>query len=239
MNKCDKYFNLNLVWIEAQFHDRGVGVTYKIVDFDSLNRDGKVFENGIKKHGIPSKINPWCNRELKKEPMQKFCDDIFGAKNYSIAVGIRIDEIDRVSKDYKNNNIFYPLIENKISTKERNKFWSEQPIQITIPAYKGNCDLCFKKSKRKLLTIIKHEEEIVEWWKEMIVKYGKIEKPFSKSYNDILKARGEMTFFREYMTIDDLVKMAKQPFREFSDEYIYESDLFDQEDDCGSSCQAF
>ncbi len=86
---------------------------------------------------------------MKLIPLKKYADSVFGINNYSIAVGLRIDEMDRVRKDYKDNNVFYPLMDYKISKKERNKFWLEQPIKISIPAYKGNCDLCLAKSKRK------------------------------------------------------------------------------------------
>ena len=59
MNECDKHYKLNLIWLEAEFHEKGVGVTPKIVDYDNLKRNGEVFEAGIKKLGIPSKINKW------------------------------------------------------------------------------------------------------------------------------------------------------------------------------------
>jgi hypothetical protein len=48
-----------------------------------------------------------------------------------------------------------------------------------------------------------------------------------------------MTFYRDYNTIEDLVKMARQPFSKAKDEYVYESDLFDKEDECGSGCSVF
>lgn len=239
MNKCDQLYNLDLNWIEAEFHESGVGVTYKIVDYKDLKTKGEIFEQGIKKLGIPSSVNKWCNRDMKVTPLKKFADDIFGLNNYSIAVGLRIDEIDRVGKDYKNNNVFYPLIDNKINNNDRNKFWKSQPIQISIPAFKGNCDLCFEKSDRKLLTIIKEDPNLGKWWDEIIVKYGNIEKSNSPSYNDLLKENNGMTFFRGYKTIKDLVAMAQQPFSKATDEYIYENDLFDLEGDCGSGCQVF
>jgi 3'-phosphoadenosine 5'-phosphosulfate sulfotransferase (PAPS reductase)/FAD synthetase len=135
MDKCDNFFGFKMTWIEAIINqERGKGTDYKITDFKNLKRNGEIFEQGIKKYGIPSKINKWCNRELKLVPIKKFCDNIFGAKNYSIAVGMRADEMDRVSNDYKKNNIFYPLLDFGITTKERNKFWSNKPIQIKIPA---------------------------------------------------------------------------------------------------------
>ena len=239
MNECDNLYNLKIKWIEADFHDKGVGVTAKVVSYKNLKTKGEIFEAGIKKLGIPSNVNKWCNRDMKLTPLKKYADRVFGLNNYSIAVGLRIDEIDRVRKDYKDNNVFYPLMDNKISKKERNKFWESQPIKITIPAYKGNCDLCFEKSNRKLMTIIKEEPDKAIWWDSMIKKYSHIEKENSPSYNDLLKENNGMTFYRGYKTIDDLVEMAQQPFSKATDEYIYKNDLFDLEDECGSGCKVF
>lgn len=239
MNDCDKYYNLNLVWVEAEFHEKGKGTTFKVVDYDNLKTNGEVFEQGIKKFGIPNRENKWCNRDMKLIPLKKYADYVFGTNNYSIAVGIRADEMDRVRKDYKTNNVFYPLLDNGITTKERNKFWNNQPIKITIPAYKGNCDLCFEKSNRKLITIIKEEPGTAKWWDEMIKKYGNIKIDGKNSYNDLLNKQGYQTFFRKYQTIDDLIKLSEKPFRSATDEYIYENDLFDYEGDCASGCVVF
>jgi 3'-phosphoadenosine 5'-phosphosulfate sulfotransferase (PAPS reductase)/FAD synthetase len=238
MDECDKYYKLNLKWIEAKFHKRGTGVSFKIVDFKYLKRNGEIFEEGIKKLGIPCKINKWCNRDMKIEPLRKFADSIFGRNNYSIAVGMRADEMDRVKKDYKENNTFYPLMDRGISTKDRNRFWKDQPIQISIPAYKGNCDMCFEKSNRKLMTILTEEPDKAEWWDKMIKKYSQIPIEEKPSYNSYAE-NGGMRFYRENKSIEDLIKMAEQPFRKATDEYIYESDLFDLEGDCGSGCQVF
>lgn len=239
MNECDKHFNLNLVWLEAEFHEKGVGVTYNVVDFKNLKRNGEIFEQGIKKLGIPSKINKWCNRDMKLEILTKYAKSIFGKDNYSVAVGLRIDEVDRIRKDFKDNNVFYPLMDRKISKRERNKFWKDQPIQISIPAFKGNCDLCFAKSDRKLMTILKEEPKLGEWWNDMLIKYGNIKLDGKPSYNDLLEANNGITFYRGYKTINDLIQLSKQPFKKATDEYIYESDLFDLEEDCGSGCQVF
>ena len=239
MNECDKHFKLNLVWLEAEFHEKGTGVTPNIVTYENLKRNGEIFEQGIKKFGIPSKVNKWCNRDMKLEILTKYGNSIFGRGNYSVAVGIRADEMDRVRKDYKTNNVFYPLMDRNISQKERNRFWKDKPIQITIPAYKGNCDLCFAKSNRKLISIINEEPDLVDWWDKMIKEYGQITIEGKPSYNDLLEANNGMTFYRGYNTIEDLVKMAQQPFSRATDEYIYENDLFDLEDECGSGCIVF
>lgn len=239
MNECDKHFKLNLVWIEAEFNEKGVGVAPNIVTYENLKRNGEIFEQGIKKLGIPSQVNKWCNRDMKYEILTKYANGIFGRNNYSVAVGLRIDEIDRVRKDYKDNNVFYPLMDRKINQKERNRFWKDKPIKINIEAYKGNCDLCFAKSNRKLLTIIKEEPHLTEWWNRMIKEYGQTTIDGKPSYNDLLEANKGMTFYRGYNTIEDLIKMAQQPFTLSTDEYIYKNDLFDLEDECGSGCSVF
>ena len=239
MNECDKYFDLNISWIEAVINqERGKGTDFKIVTYENLKRKGEIFEDGIRKYGIPSKINKWCNRDLKLVPLKKYCDNIFGLNNYSIAVGMRADEIDRVSKDYKNNNVFYPLLDNGVTTKDRNRFWKDQPIQIKIPAFKGNCDMCFEKSNRKLMTMITEEPDIVNWWDEMLKRYSQISIDGKDSYNYYAE-NGGMNFYRENKTIEELIEMSKQPFSKATDEYVYENDLFDFEGDCGAGCQVF
>lgn len=238
MNKCDKYYNLNVNWIEAKFNKRGKGVDFNIVDYSELKRNGEIFEEGIKKLGIPCKINKWCNRDMKLVPLKKFADSVFGLNNYSIAVGMRVDEVDRVGKAYKTNNTFYPLFDNNISTIDRNKFWANQPIKIEIPAYKGNCDMCFEKSNRKLMTVLTEDIDKTIWWDKMIKKYSQIPIVKKPSYN-VYAENGGMNFYRENRSIEDLVKLAEQPFSKATDEYVYENDLFDAEGDCGSGCVVF
>tara|TARA_R110000851_G_scaffold312524_1_gene473095 strand:- start:131 stop:946 length:816 start_codon:yes stop_codon:yes gene_type:complete len=239
MNKCDDYFELNMNWIEAVFNPiKGKGVDFRIVKYKDLKIKGEIFEDGIKKLGIASKINAWCNRDMKQVPVKKFADSIFGLNNYSIAVGMRADEIDRVGKAYRTNNTFYPLLDNGITTKERNKFWDKQPIKIGIPAYKGNCDLCYKKSNRKIMTVLKEDPFSSEWWNDMIKKYSKISIEGKPSYNAYAE-NGGMNFYRQNISLDELIKMASKPFKMATDEYVYENDLFDKEDECGSGCQIF
>jgi hypothetical protein len=239
MHKCDEYFDLGVNWIQAIFNPkRGDGVGFEIVDYYTLKRKGEIFEQGIKKLGISSKINAWCNRDMKLVPLKKFADSVFGLDNYSIAVGLRADEIDRVKKAYYTNNTFYPLMDNGITTKDRNRFWNEQPIQIEIPAYKGNCDLCYKKSNRKIMTVIKEEPNKVDWWNKMIKQYSQIPIEGKPSYNAYAE-NGGMSFYRQNISLDTLIEMASKPFKRATDEYIYESDLFDIEEECGSGCTVF
>jgi hypothetical protein len=236
MNECDKYYNLNLVWLEAEINPlKKKASNYKITTYKDLDLNGKIFEDGIRKYGIPSRVNKWCNRELKLVPLEKYANDIFGKNNWCLALGIRTDEIDRISDNYKENNTFYPPFENKINSRLRNKFWSEQAIKLNIKGYEGNCDFCFEKSKRKRMTISKENPKKLIWWDEMEKKYSLVLIDGKEQYNEMVKSGGAY-FGRMNESIEKLIEDAKRPFKKATDEYIYENDLFDFEDNCGNSC---
>lgn len=236
MNECDLFFELNLIWLEAVIDQRKkIGTNYKITNYHNLDTQGKLFEEGIKKYGIPSRVNKWCNRVLKLEALEKYANSIFGKNNWSLALGLRIDEIDRISENYKTNNIFYPPFENKIDSRLRNKFWQNQPIKLNVKGYEGNCDFCFEKSKRKRMTIAVENPDKLIWWNEMEKKYSLIEIEGKEQYNSMVRRWGAF-FGRENESIDKIIKDAQQPFSKATDEYIYENDLFDLESDCGNGC---
>ena len=236
MYECDKHYNLNLVWLESIINPfKNSGSSYRVTSYSNLDTSGKIFEQGIKKYGIPNRTNKWCNRELKLVPLEKYANDLFGKNNWSLALGIRTDEIDRISEKYKTNNIFYPPFENKIDSRERNKFWSTEPIKLSLKAYEGNCDECFEKSKRKRMTIAVENPEKLIWWNDMEEKYSLIEIEGKEQYNNAVKSGG-VYFGRMNESIQQLIEEAKKPFKKATDEYIYENDLFDLESDCGNSC---
>ena len=236
MNECDKYYGLNLVYLEAVINKKnGLGTDYIITSFENLKRNGEIFEDGIKKYGIPSRVNKWCNRELKQVPLKKFADNLFGSENWSLAEGLRIDEIDRVSDHYKTNNTFYPPFDHNISKKERNKFWLNEPIKLNLKGYEGNCDFCFEKSKRKRMTIANENPDKLIWWNEMENKYSLMPIDGKDQYNT-MALNGGAFFGRMNESIQQIIEDAKKPFSKATDEYIYESDLFDFESDCGKNC---
>jgi 3'-phosphoadenosine 5'-phosphosulfate sulfotransferase (PAPS reductase)/FAD synthetase len=240
LKECSDYYGLDIIYLEPILNTKkGKGTNYKVVKFEELDRTGWFFELGISIYGIPSRANKWCNRELKLIPMTKFSNDYFGFNNWCVALGIRIDEMDRFSENYKINNLFYPLVENKIDSRERNKFWSTQSIKLNIKAYEGNCTMCFEKSDRKRMTIANEYPDKVIWWDKMENKYGHIKIEGKPVYNDMIDLDGRNNFGRLNKSIEWIVEQAKKPFRNATDEYIYESDLFDAEDECGVSCNVF
>lgn len=166
INKCDLAWQLNVVWLEALVNpEKGKGTTYKLVSYETASRNGEPFADVNKKYGIPNKNQPHCTRELKEAPIKKYAKETFG-KNYKMAIGIRIDEAGRINRlRAEKYNWIYPLADDFPTTKKMvSNFWSKQPFDLSIPDYLGNCDLCWKKSKKKRLRILSENPSIGDWW---------------------------------------------------------------------------
>lgn len=212
VDKCDKAFELHLVWIETiVWFKKGKGCTFKKVDFDSACRDGSVFESVIKKYGIPNMSRKHCTREMKGVPINKYTKSIFG-KGYFTAIGYRIDEPKRWKKEKQKKNAIirkhiYPLIYWNPKTKiDINNFWDEMPFKLELESHEGNCDLCYKKSLNKLIAIIGKNPLITVWWKKMQSLYENFVNEGTK------KVTVPVRFFRGHASIDELIELANKYF---------------------------
>jgi hypothetical protein len=232
VDQCDKHMGLNLVWVEGVAHyDERQGSTHNIVDYKTASRKGEPFESVIKKYGIPNMDYPHCTRELKTNPMQSYKASLGFARKHPMAIGIRADEIDRISPTAKENGLIYPLVIWTQSTMaDVRHWWSNQDYDLDIPEHHGNCLTCWKKSDRKLWTIAKYEPEWFEFFDRM-----------EKTYPDAGAGDQSRVFFRGYRSAQDILKESQQPFTEFKDQMPpLQSGLFpsiDIEEDCGAGCE--
>lgn len=222
VNRCDLEWGLNIVWLEANIiHEKGVGTSYKIVDYETASKKGEPFEEMLKKYAMPNTFASNCTRELKLAPINKYVKSL-GYNEVYTAMGIRHDERHRMSNTAKEQNVIYPLINDiKIDSKFIRNWWDRQDFDLNLKDYEGNCDLCFKKSTKKRLTIIKDNPSVADWWKKMEVLYGNDDIP-----------RFDL---RTNLSIKELTDMAQKPFTKAED--LHELDkkqcsLFDIDTDC-------
>jgi 3'-phosphoadenosine 5'-phosphosulfate sulfotransferase (PAPS reductase)/FAD synthetase len=243
VDKCDKEFGFNVVWVEAFVHNAArKGTTHIVTNFEKAERNGEPFEDVIFKYGLPNQNAPHCSRELKKAPIRSYARSI-GWKNYKTALGIRSDEPKRLDwVRAKKENILYFAQLMKVTKNDVNIFWSKQSFDLNLKSYEGNCDLCYKKALRKLMTIAKNNPELVEWWKEMEEKYKNFT-PQSRIEN----AKPPYYFYRHNMSIYDILEESKLPFTEALDEsktinpvqLSFFDEFYDSNGGCVESCEAF
>jgi hypothetical protein len=226
VDRCDREFGLNLVWLEAAVHpERGIATTHRIVSFETAKRNGEVFEDVIRKYGIPNQAYPHCTRELKLAPMESYFRSI-GWTDYQRAVGIRIDEPKRLRKDAESAGIVYPLAHWFPTDKAAvNSWWEDRPFNLDLKEFEGNCRACWKKSLPKLIKTAQTDPEAFEWTARMETEHG-------LSGHNLDGTR--RTFFREHRSSGDIVSIAEilsGQSRMFSDA--------DADSGCSESCEAF
>lgn len=227
VNLCDIHFNLNAIWIEADVKTKGVGTSYKIIDYESASRSGVPFEDMVKKFGLPNQDFPHCTRELKIEPIKKWALD-YVSKDYKLALGIRSDEPSRLKQTKTDNEKLFPLAHvYPMSKGDVLYWWKKQSFDLELPEHLGNCETCFKKSDKKLWTIAKNHPEKFDFIK-------RIEKQYALISN--FDRKDKRVMFRGYRTAEDILKESKKPFKEFVEQKRIQQSLFIDEcaEECGS-----
>lgn len=249
VRQCDYHFGFHTVWIESETNPKNnYGVKARVVSFYTANRTGNPFEEVIKKHGLPNQETPHCSRQMKGEAIKAYARSIgWRGKKYQTAIGIRSDEQQRLNwKTAKKNNLIYPFATMiTVNKGDVNRFWSNQVFDLELKSYEGNCDLCWKKSKRKLMTLVTEHPEYIDWWKRMEDEYGNYV-PEHRSKSTITLP---LRMYRENETITEIAEEAALGFIPAKDEskivHPKAADMFgwdgylDSNSGCVESCEAF
>lgn len=248
---CDKAFGFGTVWVEAEIHHgERKSPTARVVDFDTASRNGEPFEEAIKKYGIPNQKFKNCTRNLKINPMVNYLRSVgWDPGTYDTAIGIRADEIDRMSSAQEERRIIYPLISWEPTTKpEINYFWKNESFRLRLKGYEGNCKWCWKKSLRKHLTLLGESPEIYDFPERMEKLYGKVGPEFLKdpaTRRSPLAPDYRRVFFRGNVSTKDLReqylnrKQTFVPAPDDSDVYVEFDPELDVGGGCEESCEVF
>lgn len=204
VNECDKRWGMNLVWVEAKFNqEKGKGTVHTITDYKKACRTGVLFDDMCKKYGIPNKAYPHCTRELKLQPMLSYIKSLGWKRGeYDTAIGLRSDEMDRVSEKFIENNFIYPLIDTGETKASVNEWWEKQDFNLGLAGdHWGNCTWCWKKSLKKHFALIREDASIFNVPMELEDKHGLV------SEKEWDRAR---VFFRENMSTKELLAKSKE-----------------------------
>ena len=175
VNNCDLHFGFKTVWLEAVVHHGvEVGCTHRVVTYETAKCNGEVFEDVIRKYGVPNKIFQPCNREMKLNTMRSYRKEI-GSDSAITAIGIRADEPRRINANAVGMLIEYPLVDIWPTDKQDVlSWWEDQPFDLRIEEFEGNCQGCFKKSDRKHFMQMAKDPSVYDWNHEMEIKYGNV-----------------------------------------------------------------
>jgi len=231
IDRCSKFFGFPVVWLESEpIHIERKGTQHRVVDFKTASRDGEPFERVVKKYGIPNQAFPHCTRELKLAPIRSYMKATEW-QDAETAIGIRVDEFDRMSASAKENRLVYPLISWLPTTKPQiNTFWRDQPFRLELKGYQGNCVTCWKKSDAKLYKIAQENPRAFNLFDGLEKQYGEAGSEKRKAK----MAGRKMTFFRRGRSALDILTEAKTAgdFSVIDDASIYENESCDVYTEC-------
>ena len=236
---CDENWGFNTVWLEAVINPaEGEGVRHNVVTYETASRNGEPFEAAIAKYGIFNQINKGCTGKLKVSVVNSYLSSIgwvHGKKiDHQMAIGIRADEIDRMSDQAGKRGLIYPLVDKGITKAKVNAIMAAQPWDLKIPNDAlGNCTWCWKKSDRKLYTIAKTHPEVFDFPARMERDYGHVKTgPTYKATGP----DGRRHFFRGHRDTTDIIREAneKQGLILYTD--AVQSTIFDELLDIGGGC---
>ena len=200
------YWKLPLVMLEGVYSlEEGVGVGHKVInDFDGLNMTSEPLEGAImqmnknKWTGVYNQATPYCSDYVKTRVSHSFAKTIFGETNYTKAIGYRReDQPKRITMVELRNDLtrIAPLLTDfdvQIGLRELTEYFNTQPFQLGISSKLDNCEMCNKASQANLIARIKNgiRQSTIDYHRRMQDKYGNM-------------------FFREHLSIDDLIRMAE------------------------------
>lgn len=148
IRECEARWSVKVHWVE-----RPGG-------FEQLIRDKKA---------LPNSVQRFCTQELKLKPMWAFARSL-GWDTWDCAIGIRADEPHRLAKlrgrapDDRGQQSLFPLAEAGVTLEVVREYWRQQPFDLQLREWEGNCDLCFLKAQYKRVQIMRDRPDLAAWW---------------------------------------------------------------------------
>ena len=172
VHECETRWEIPVVWIEATFRSYNLdietmqnSVGFRVVNYETASRKGEPYSamnRWVNCGHVPNRASPFCTKYLKTIPMRLYML-AQGHEDYEEFWGIRFDEPER-ARNAKAKGIELPLVDMRVFEQDVFRFWSAQPFDLNLKTYEGNCDLCIKKSEKKILTILAENPGIEEGW---------------------------------------------------------------------------
>lgn len=182
---CEIDTGLNFNWVEFDVDELKLNTkgkaekTFKMVSFETASRNGEPLKKSITRMNfVPNLMVRSCTIESKIKTMELFRKRNGATKdNCILYIGIRWDEPKRWSKNvnqFPNNydQISYPLVDWKVTKQMVLDFWKAKPFDLKLVEPFGNCDLCYLKSVKKRIAVLKEKPQVAEFWSEIETRHG-------------------------------------------------------------------
>ena len=221
------YWGIPLIMLEGVYSTvKGVGVGFKIVDFDSLNmsseplRGALLQKNKLTNVGMFNSGLPFCSDYTKKRVTDAWARSVLGSTDYIKCVGFRKEDMPKritFAEITADNSRIFPLItdfDRPQGLQDLTAFFASQPFQLGLHYNYTNCTMCWQKTEKQLAEQIKWDRDRnsgnhLSFMLEMMDLYSS--SPYYNMYD-----------------LDTIIAMSLDPTRQMS--------LFDDDESTGYNC---
>lgn len=217
VHDCATHWGVRVRWLER---DGKKGV--REVGFNSASRDGEPFTDLLRdKRYLPNAVTRFCTIELKIRVMKHWAMSL-GWTNWTNIIGLRHDEKTRVDKARRPQRERWvnamPLDDGRITNRMVRAFWREQPFDLQLLPFEGNCDACFLKDRPKLWEVERTKPGTLQWWADAEAEVASL----------VGKSSGTR-FVTEYSYAELIRDVRRQPD-------LFAGGLFDDDPDMDAEC---
>lgn len=160
-------------YVEKQAKKGELTHWFKIVDYNTAHRIGQPnspFDKLLEWMSVlPNPVSRSCSGQMKARTMFRYLWSI-GVRDFTSYIGYRADEADRAvdllcQRDLVPGQTFsFPLIDWGVNEEAVMEFWKQQPFNLQLQQFEGNCDLCFMKSVPKRIELMRRNPASAKWW---------------------------------------------------------------------------
>lgn len=223
VHDCATHWNVRVRWLEWRARKGEIADRFEEVGFNSASRNGEPFIKLCReKSYLPNPVTRFCTIELKIRTMKFFAQSL-GWTHWTNVIGLRADEPARVararvsSKRERWENCL-PLADVGVSNRDVRAFWAEQPFDLQLLPFEGNCDACFLKARPKLWEIERTRPGTLDWWAE------------AEAEAEVMGSKKSGQQFRSEYSYAELIRdVRNQPD-------LFAGGLFDDDPDMDAEC---
>lgn len=178
---CSRHWGVEIIWLE---YDGQAENKLRRVNFATASRKGEPYLELVRERGyLPNVVTRFCTADLKIKVMGRYMRTVMASlgmpdEPWTVAVGLRYDEPSRVAKIYGPQKDRWendaPLYHARVTKNDVMAFWAEQPFDLQLQSYEGNCDLCFLKGVHRRARIMYENPEAAQWWIDLERETGNL-----------------------------------------------------------------
>lgn len=200
LQHLEQYLGQKIIKLEFDFDE--TGYKYNVIEnWSDLSMDATPFrrtiefENRSHDRGLPHVAQPYCSSRMKKNIIRKWAKDTLGTVKYAQCIGYRKEDMPKriswAEMTELGNAYIFPLLthyKNPCGLKWLDAYWRKMPFKLEIPSFLGNCMLCWKKSDKNLVEVLKSNEanKFVNFWHQNEIEFASNSFRGVRSINDMV-----------------------------------------------------